>query len=90
VKKHIAMLDDLIEKIDLPEEFLLSRIKLTVFGTSRALVENHRGILEYSADRIVIASVKEKLYIQGTGLIIDAMSGREILVGGRIQAVEWE
>lgn len=81
---------DLTRALELPEEALLSTAKLTITGGRRALVENHRGVQDYSSDRIVISSGRGKIAINGTGLTIAAMNRRELLITGRIQSVEFE
>ena len=53
------------------------------------MVENHRGILEYSTERMVISLGREKLVLSGTGLRLLGMNRNELLIGGRLQNVEW-
>lgn len=81
---------ELTERLELPEEALLAAAKLTVTGGKRALVENHRGVLEYGQERIVVSAGRGKLCISGSGLGIEAMNRNELLICGRIQCVEWE
>ena len=57
---------------------------------SKILVENHRGILEYGAERIVINLDKGKISLSGTGFVIDAMNKNELLINGRLQSADWE
>jgi len=61
-----------------------------VTGNKKALIENHRGILEYGNDRIVIASRRGKLSINGAELNLTAMNKDELLISGKIQNAEWE
>lgn len=81
---------ELTERLELPEEALLGAAKLTVTGGRRALVENHKGVLEYGEERIVISAGRGRINISGAGLGIEAMNRRELLIKGRIQSVEWE
>ena len=74
----------------LPEDALLGTAKLTVTGGKRLLVENHRGVMDYGRERIVVSLGRGKLNISGTELVIAAMNRRELLIRGRIQSVEWE
>lgn len=89
MKKTGVPAEILCERLDLPEDVLVNSLKLTLNGAKRALVENHRGILEYGKNRIVISSKREKLSINGTDLNIIAMNGEQLLIGGRIQSLEW-
>lgn len=90
VKSIKELPQELTERLELPEEALLGAAKLTVTGGRRAVVENHRGVLEYGEERIVVSVGRGRLSISGAGLSIEAMNRRELLVKGRIQTVEWE
>lgn len=90
VKSIKELPQELTERLELPDEALLGAVKLTVTGGRRAVVENHRGVLEYGEERIVISAGRGKLSIGGSGLGIEAMNRRELLIRGRIQTVEWE
>lgn len=90
VKGIKGLPQELTERLELPGDALLGEAKLTVTGGRRALVENHRGVLEYGEERIVVSAGRGKLSISGSGLGIGAMNRRELLISGRIQCVEWE
>ena len=83
-------IEELAERLDLPEDILLNSLKLSVTGGKRALVENHRGILEYGSDRIVIAAKRGRLKMFGSELKICAMNREALLISGRINSMEWE
>lgn len=90
VKSKKELPQELAERLALPEEALLGAAKLTVTGGRQLLVENHRGVMDYGQERIVVSLGRGKLNISGTALVIRAMNRRELLVSGRIQSVEWE
>lgn len=90
LKKIGTMASDLADRLDLPEDALLGAAKLTVTAGRRALIENHRGILEYGTEQIIVSTGRGKLRLQGSELKLMAMSGRELLISGRLNSVEWE
>ena len=79
----------LAERLALPGELLPGRGRLTLCGGRQALVEGHRGILEYTQERIVVSFGREKLCLSGSGMTLEAMNAGELLVVGRIQTAEW-
>ena len=81
---------DLAERLELPEELLPGAGRLTVSAGRRAVIEGARGILEYSADCVTVSFGMQKLRLRGDALLLRAMSGRELLVTGRIRTAEWE
>ena len=89
--KKIGMLaSDLAERFSLPEEALLGAAKLSVTAGRKALIENHRGILEYGTERIVIGAGRGKISLSGSNLRLTAMNRSELLICGAIKNVEWE
>ncbi len=90
MKKSHLLPYELADRLNMPEDVLLGAAKLTVTAGRRALVENHRGVIDYSEERIVIASGRGTVSIMGAKLCIAAMNRAELLITGRIQSVEWE
>ena len=80
---------ELVERLELPEELLPGRGRLTLDGGRQALIEGQRGILEYTPERIVVSFGREKLSLSGDGLRLRAMNAGELLVTGRIRTAEW-
>lgn len=52
-------------------------------------VENHKGLLEYSAETIRIATGAGRLLLTGEGLELKQMSAACIVVKGRIFRLEF-
>lgn len=90
LKKLKAAAEELAERLDLPGEALAGSAKLTVTSDRRALIENHRGIMEYSPERIAVNLARGRIIVSGTGLGIGAMNKSELYITGKIQNVEWE
>ena len=90
VKKLKDLPSELADKLDMPEDILSSAAKLTVTAGRRLLLENHRGVLDYSPQYILINLGRGKLEISGANLSIKAMNRTELIIAGRIQTVEWE
>ena len=80
---------DLADRLKLPGELMPGMGSISVIGDRNALVEGHCGIIEYSEDRIVLALRRGKITINGSNMTLRAMNGGELLIGGRIQNVEW-
>ena len=74
------------EKLDLPKEVVLD---LPLVGQEEVTVENHKGLLEYSAETIRIATGAGRLLLTGEGLELKQMSAACIVVKGRIFRLEF-
>ena len=81
---------EIAERFDLPAEALAGIPKLTLTGTSRAHVENHKGLLGYSAECIVVSGGRVRLRLVGANLELRAMDMGDLVVTGDIHAVELE
>lgn len=90
LKKLKAAAEELAERLELPGEVLLGSSKVTVTAEHRALIENHRGIVEYGTELMTVQLTRGRLVISGSALTIEAMNKTELLICGKIQAIEWE
>ena len=89
MKKKRSVLPSLADRLELPEEALSGAAKLTVTADRRALIENHRGILAYSSDCVVVSLGDRQLSLCGRELRIRAMNRREVLVSGELLDISW-
>lgn len=90
LKNHRELLLDLTDKLDLPAEAVVGAVKLTVTAGQKALIENHRGILEFGPERIVVRTESGRLVITGASLGIRGMDRQDLLIIGNLQYAEWE
>lgn len=89
MKRGKALASDLADRLELPDEALSGAAKLTVTGGRRALIENHRGLLEYGTEHMVVNTDRGPLNLHGQELRVLAMNARELLIGGKLQMIEW-
>ena len=89
MKKRRALPVELCDRLELPPE-AAGAAKLTVTDGRLALVENHRGLLEYGEDQIRVGTGRGQLVLRGRGLTLGAMSARELLIRGELLSAEWE
>lgn len=80
----------LMTRLDIPAESLPGAPRITISGGNRVLVEGHRGLLEYAEDRIAAAGPGCRILIKGEGLGLVAMDRQELVVSGKLWAVELE
>ncbi len=85
--KTDALREEIAERLNLPAG-AAGVVKVTLLGVRRALVEQHRGLLGYSRERIEIDGGAHTVRIDGEGLELKAMDREALLVTGRILSVE--
>ena len=62
--------------------------QLTLEGGRSLLLEQHRGILEYTEERVVVATGDYLLRVTGAELTLLAMDAAALRLGGRIDGLE--
>ena len=87
--EKLAFAGVLEEKLQLPGE-ARGELKLSVLGDRRALIENHRGLLQCSRELLAVRGKGLCLRIFGAELQIEAMDGGDLLLSGRLERAEWE
>ena len=80
---------ELAERLELPSALLPGQGRLSLCGGRQALIEGHRGLLEYTPERIAVSMGHETLSLTGDNLRLQAMNAGELLITGRIRAAEW-
>ena len=84
-----TMLTRLAGKLDLPTDIAagLPRIALNCF--SECSLDRHRGILEYSTERIVVALNLGELTVEGQTLELRQMHRERLCITGRIERLSF-
>lgn len=72
-----------------PRELVLGVPVLTVTGQQELLLENYRGIQEYSAELIRIQIRSGQIRLTGKGLNIEYYTNNEMKVTGWIRSIEY-
>ena len=77
----------LADGTDLQCEPMPGQPVIELFGEHRVLIERHRGVTEYGADRICVRMCFGSLCVSGSGLELTRMSIDQLIISGRIDSV---
>lgn len=89
VKKRENITRAMAEFLEIPKDLVLDLPKITIVGMSELYLENHRGIIEYSAERMRISLSRGFIEVQGSKLEIKALMPDEMKVIGEIRAIKY-
>jgi len=78
---------DLWERLDLPGECLPGQVLVEIAGDSRVLIEQHRGVREYSREKIGVRVRYGLVQVCGSGLELRCMTREQLVISGRIDSV---
>ena len=81
---------ELSEILELPLDVSLDLPKVTIVGDLGVLIQNHRGLILYSPERIVIGVGKGQIAILGRSLEIEEVSKEDMIVRGMLGSVQME
>lgn len=83
-----GLLEKTAQALDLPADVLAGLPRVELIGDREVRMENHRGILSYGEEEIHVSAGGFVIKIVGEELKLRAMTGLELLVTGRIHAIE--
>ena len=79
----------LTEQAALPKDVVLGLPIFTITGTTEFVLENHRGILEYTDEKIRILTRQGRVQVSGKNLQITYYTSDEMKVTGKIENIEF-
>lgn len=90
-KKKISKLNRKINEIlEIPAEVYGKEQKLTVIGFNKILIENYKGILEYTENYIKLSTHIGLINISGYSLELQQMTEDDIMINGKLDSIEFE
>lgn len=76
-----------MDRADLPGEPIPGSPLVELSGDNRVLIENHRGVMEYSPNRIGIRVRYGQVRICGYALELSHMTRDRLVISGRIDSI---
>ena len=81
---HKNMKELLVNSMSLPRDILYGASILTVTGNQEIWVENYKGILEYTRERICLQAKHNVICISGSNLSIKYYTNEDMKITGCI------
>lgn len=78
---------DFWEHMDLPGECYPGQVLVEIAGDNRVLIEHHRGVREYSRERIGVNVKYGLIQICGNSLELRSMTREQLIITGRIDCI---
>ena len=88
-KRGKWVLNEAAELFDLPGDLVAGMSHVEVLGSGQLYMENHRGILSYSAEEIAVSGPDLVVKVLGRDLVLVSMTGDALRIKGEISRVEW-
>lgn len=85
VKENVK--SNLVESLELPMDIMYGAVIITAMGRNQILVENYKGIIEYTQEKIRLQTKTCQVTIQGKRLIVECYTNEEMKITGYIQGI---
>jgi len=79
----------IISTLDLPKDLFLGLSNISLCGNREIYISNHRGILSYGQEEMVIMIKDYQMQIKGKALCIISYSKEELTIQGYIRSLEF-
>ncbi|MDW7675910.1 MAG: sporulation protein YqfC [Bacillota bacterium] len=74
--------------LEMPSDVILDMPKIIMVGNIQLYIENHRGIVSFSQEKVEIAVSLGKVEVIGSNLVIRGIFTDEIMLEGKIDVVQ--
>lgn len=79
----------ILNALDLPQDLFLGLPNISMSGNREAYISNHRGILSYGQEEMVILVKDYQIMIKGKSLCIKSYTKEDLTIQGYIRALEF-
>ena len=77
----------MVESLKLPRDSVLGESIITVTGNTEILIENYKGILQYSDELILLQGKNRKIELKGKRLNIVYYTNEDMKISGMIESI---
>jgi len=85
----VNLKEKVTEILELPKEIVLDVPKITIIGATNLVLENYKGIIEYSEGCVRVNTSIGIVRITGRRLSIKEITSEDIMVDGDLEAFEF-
>lgn len=90
-KQHLKKVkSNIVTSLELPKDIVYGAVIVTVTGNSELLVENYKGIIEYTREKIRIQAKGCRVEVSGKDLLIAYYTNDEMKITGCIQEIKYQ
>ena len=88
-KNNTNVKERLADSLKLPRDMMLGASIVTIIGNNQVLIENYRGILEYTEECIILQGKNCRIAILGCRLSIAYYTNEDMKIEGNITQIRY-
>lgn len=81
---------NIVESLELPRDIMYGAVIITAMGRNQVLVENYKGIIEYTKEKIRLQTKNCQVTVQGKELVVEYYTNEEMKITGFIQGILYD
>ncbi len=81
---------NIVESLELPRDIMYGAVIITAMGRSQILIENYKGIIEYTQEKIRLQTKNCQVTVQGKQLVVEYYTNEEMKITGFIQGILYD
>jgi len=89
LQRKSGLRDRLVSLLELPGDAMLDVARIILVGDMELVVENHRGLVAFTPNRVALTTPEGLLAIDGEELKIAAISPEQVILLGKIRGVAY-
>jgi len=78
------------ELFELPKDVILNIPRMTILGNLQMVIENHRGLIEYSPELIRVGAGDGQIVVRGEELAVGSVFSEDLSIMGRFRQITFE
>ncbi len=71
---------NIVESLELPRDIMYGAVIITAMGRNQVLVENYKGIIEYTREKIRLQTKNCQVTVQGQQLVVEYYTNEEMKI----------
>lgn len=76
--------------LEIPQDIILDLPRITMLGNKQLLIENHKGIIEYTPSLLRIKLSQGELIVAGQDLMLGNLQLEQIFVEGTVGEIKYD
>lgn len=90
-KKNLSRVkSNIVESLELPKDIVYGAVIITAMGRNQVLIENYKGIIEYTREKVRIQTKNCQVTVEGKRLMIEYYTNEEMKITGFIQGILYD
>lgn len=76
--------------LDIPQDIVMDLPRITMLGNKQLLIENHRGIIQYTPSLVRIKLNQGELIVTGADMVLGNLQIEQILLEGIVEVIRYD